>query len=131
LSEDFEKLNSINVEKIASQSSAPSLDYKVVCDATADLKTRASRIKYSVAILRIADKAEKVRYDENPEQLPSMLPELSRLINSFLGSPVFRLNSPNDTALRLKASRDLDGIIRLSEMINKITKRSNKTAASR
>jgi hypothetical protein len=131
LSEDFEKLHSINVEKIVAQSSAPSLDYKILCDATADLKTRATRIKYNVTLLQIADKGEKTRYDDNPDQLPMMLPELSRLINSFLGSPVFRLNSPNDAALRLKASRDLDGIIRLSETINKITKRLKSTQASK
>lgn len=131
LSEDFEKLHSINVEKIASQTSAPSLDYKTLSDATADLKTRATRIKYSVTLLQIADKGEKPRYDENPDHLPTMLPELSRLINSFLGSPVFRLSSPNDAALRLKASRDLDGIIRLSETINKITKRLKTTQASK
>ena len=131
LSEDFEKLYSINVEKIATQSSAASLDYKTLSDATADLKNRATRIKYNVTLLQIADKGEKTRYEENPDQLSSMLPELSRLINSFLGSPVFRLNSPNDAALRLKASRDLDGIIKLSETINKITKHSSKTAASR
>jgi hypothetical protein len=131
LSEDFEKLHSINVEKIAAQSSAPSLDYKTLSDATADLKNRATRIKYNVPVLQVADKGEKIRYDENPDYLASMLPELSRLINGFLGSPVFRLNSPNDAALRLKASRDLDGIIKLSETINKIAKRSTKTAASR
>ena len=133
LSEDFEKLHSINVEKIATQLSAASLDYKTLCDATADLKTRASRIKYNVPLLQVVDKGEKIRYDEDPDpdHLASKLPELSRLINSFLGSPVFRLSSPNDAALRLKASRDLDGIIKLSDTINKIAKRSTKTAASR
>jgi hypothetical protein len=131
LSEDFEKLHSINVEKIAVQSTAPSFDYKTLCDATNDLKTRATRIKYNVTLLQVVDKAEKPHYEENADQLPTMLPELSRLINSFLGSPVFRLNSPNDVALRLKASRDLDGIIRLSETINKITKRLKSTQASK
>lgn len=131
LSDDFEKLHTINAEKIVVQSSAPSVDYKAVCDATADLKTRATRIKYNVTLLQITDKSEKTRYDENPDQLPTMLPELSRLINSFLGSPVFRLNSPNDATLRLKASRDLDGIIRISETINKITKRLKTTQASK
>lgn len=131
LSEDFDKLHSINIEKIVVQSSALSLDYKTLCDATADLKTRATRIKYNVTLLQLADKAERTRYEENPDQLPTMLPELSRLINSFLGSPVFRLNSPNDAALRLKASRDLEGIIRLSETINKITKRLKTTQASK
>lgn len=128
LSEDFEKLHSINVEKIATQSVSPSLDYPTLSDATADLKNRATRIKYNVPVLQVADKGEKIRYDENPDYLASMLPELSRLINSFLGSPVFRVNSPNDAALRLKASRDLDGIIKLCETINKIVKRSTKTA---
>jgi hypothetical protein len=131
LSEDFEKLHSINVEKLATLSSAPSLDYKTLSDAAADLKNRATRIKYNVLLLQVADKGEKIRYDDNPDHLASMLPELSRLIDSFLGSPVFRLNSPNDAELRLKASRDLDGIIKLSETINKIAKRSTKIAASR
>ena len=131
LSEDFNRLHSINVETIATQSSAPSLDYKTLSDSTADLKNRASRIKYNVPLLQIADRGEKIRYDEYPDCLAPMLPELSRLINSFLSSPVFRLNSPNDAALRLKASRDLDGIIKLSETINKIAKRSIRTAALR
>lgn len=131
LGEDFEKLHSINVQKIATLSSAPSLDYKTLSDAAADLKNRATRIKYNVLLLQVPDKGEKIRYDDNPDHLASMLPELSRLINSFLGSPVFRLSSPNDAELRLKASRDLDGIIKLSETINKIAKRSTKISASR
>ena len=131
LGEDFEKLHSINVEKIATLSSAPSLDYKTLSDAAADLKNRATRIKYNVLLLQVPDKGEKIRYDDNPDHLASMLPELSRLITSFLGSPVFRLSSPNDAELRLKASRDLDGIIKLSETINKIAKRSTKISASR
>ena len=131
LGEDFEKLHSINVEKIATLSSAPSLDYKTLSDAAADLKNRATRIKYNVLLLQVPDKGEKIRYDDNPDHLTSMLPELSRLINSFLASPVFRLSSPNDAELRLKASRDLDGIIKLSETINKIAKRSTKISASR
>jgi hypothetical protein len=130
LTEDFEKLHTINVEKIVTQSSAPTLDYKTLSDATADLKNRATRIKYNVPLLQVVDKGEKTRYDENPD-LASTLPELSRLINSFLGSPVFRLSSPNDVELRLKTSRDLNGIIKLSEIINKIAKRSTKTVASR
>ena len=42
LGEDFEKLHSINVEKIALLSSAPSLDYKTLSDAAADLKNLAT-----------------------------------------------------------------------------------------
>jgi hypothetical protein len=131
LSEDFEKLYSINIEKIATQSKATSLDHKTLSDATADLKTRATRIKYNVPLLQVVDKGEKIRYDEDPDHLAAMVPELSRLIHSFLGSPVFRLTSPNDAELRVKASRDLDGIIKLSDTISKIAKRSTKSGASK
>lgn len=131
LIEDFEKLHRINVETIATQSSNSSLDYKLLADATADLKNRATRIKYNVPVLQFSGKNDKIRYNENPDDLPSMLPELSGLISSFLNSPVFRLSSPNDVELRLKAGRDLDGIIKLSETISKIAKRSTKTAVLR
>lgn len=131
LSEDFEKLYSINAEKIAPQSSAPSMDYRIISDATADLKNRANRIKNNVPLLQVSQKGEKIRYDENPDDLASKLPELSRLINSFLASPVFRLSSANDFELRLKASRDLDCIIKLSDIISKTAKRSTKIASTK
>lgn len=131
LSEDFEKLYSINIEKIGPQSTAPVLDCKSLAEVTADLKNRATRIKYNVVLLQVADKGEKIRYDLNPDQLTSMLPELSRLIDSFLDSPIFRVTSADDAALRLKAKRDLDSVIKLSEAINKLAKRSTKVAASR
>lgn len=131
LIEDFEKLQSINIEKIATQTSAAPMDHKTLADVTGDLKNRATRIKYNVLLLQVADKGEKIRYDPNPDQLPSMLPELSRLIDSFLDSPIFRVASVDDAALRLKAKRDLECIIKLSEAINKIAKRSTQTAAKR
>jgi hypothetical protein len=124
LLEDLLKLDSVNAVKLAA------LDYKSLSDATADLKNRATRIKYNVPILMAPGKIEKLRYDENLDKLPSMLPELGRLIDSFLGSPVFRQASLNDAELRAKAVRDLEGIIVLSDRINKAAKRMNKVAAT-
>jgi hypothetical protein len=131
LREDFEKLYMIGNEKLTLLASAPSLDMKDLSDATADLKARANRIKYSIPLLQIATKGEGIRYDEYPDCLTTMVPELSRLIHSFMSSPIFRVSSPNDAELRLKASRDLDAIIKLSETVNKIAKRSAKLATSR
>ena len=130
LSEDFEKLHSIDIEKLGAPSLA-GIDYRVLAEVTADLKTRATRIKYHVPILQFAGKGEKIRYDDNPEYLATMLSELGGLMKSFLSSPVFRLSSPNDLELRLKAGRDLESIIKISEAINKIAKRSTRTAALR
>ena len=69
LIEDFEKLQSINIEKLAPQPSAAPLDYRALADVTGDLKNRATRIKYNVLLLQVADKGEKIRYDPNPDQL--------------------------------------------------------------
>ena len=124
LIEDLLKLDSVNAQKLAA------LDYKSLSEATADLKNRAMRIKYNVPILMAAGKIDKPRYDDNLDNLPSMLPELSRLIESFLGSPIFRQASANDGELRAKAVRDLEGIIALSDKINKAAKRMNKVAAT-
>ena len=124
LREDFLKLDSINAQKLAA------LDYKSLSEATGDLKNRATRIRYNVPVLMGPGKSEKPRFDVNPDQLPSMLPELGRLIDSFLGSPIFRETSPNDAELRAKAVRDLEGIIALSDTINRVARRVNKVAAT-
>jgi len=128
LQEDFVKLGTTNVETVAVQ--AGSLDYKSLSATTADLKNRATRIKYNVPILMIPAKGEKPRYQDTPDQLQSMLPELNRLIDSFFASPIFRENSANDAALRAKAVRDLDSIIVLSDTISKLAKRMSKAVAS-
>jgi hypothetical protein len=131
LDEDFEMLHTINEEKLAPHQSALLSDHKTLADLTGDLKNRASRIKQSVVLLQVVDKGEKIRYDPNPDQLALMLSELSRMINSFMDSPIFRVTSADDAALRVKAKRDLDCVIKLSEAINKIAKRSTKVASSR
>jgi hypothetical protein len=131
LNEDFEMLHSINAEKIAPHPSALLSDHKTLADLTGDLKNRATRIKYNVVLLQVVDKGEKIRYEPDADQLASMLSELSRMINSFMDSPIFRVTSADDAALRVKAKRDLDCVIKLSEAINKIAKRSTKVASSR
>ena len=123
LLEDLMKLDSIHADKLAA------LDYKSLSETTADLKNRATRIKYNVPVLMASIKIEKPRYEESPERLPSMIPELSHLIDSFLGSPIFREASAHDAELRAKAVRDLEGIIVLSDTISKVARRMNKVAA--
>jgi hypothetical protein len=123
LAEDFERLRRINREKIAPLSSSASLDYKELSQVAGEINTRAKRIKANSPIALNEKKVERPAYDADAARLGSMLPELSRLIDSFLGSPVFHVTSINDDELRSTAGRDLVGIIRLSETINKIARR--------
>ena len=81
LQEDFVKLGTTNVETVAVQ--AGSLDYKSLSATTADLKNRATRIKYNVPILMTPAKGEKPRYQESPDQLSVDAPR-TQSVDRFL-----------------------------------------------
>ena len=128
LIEDFDRLGRINTDTIAPQSAAELVDYKTLSQATAEINKRATRIKSALALIVEDKNGEKVRYALEAAKLGSVLAELDRVIRSFIGNPVFRVNSPNDTELRLAAWHDLEAIITLSETVNKVAKSMSKSA---
>ena len=126
---DLERLAQLEAESIA-PISVKSVDYKSLARATAEIKERALKIKYSLPFpLKV--KGEKVRREADPSQLASILPKLSRAIKSFIANPSLRVNSPNDAELRAAAGHDMEGIIKLSEIINKIAKVLSKPLVAR
>jgi hypothetical protein len=128
LAEDLSRLRRINRERILPLSASQSLDYRVLSQVTGEIKGRAKRIKSNSPLALRAKKGEKRTYEADAAHLGSMLPELSRLIDSFLGNPVFRTASVHDDDLRSTAGRDLESIIRLSDTISKVAKRLAKAA---
>lgn len=126
---DLERLGQIEAESIAPMS-VKSVDYKNLAHATAEIKDRALKIKYNLPFV-LKDRGEKVRREADASQLGSMLPELSRVIKSFITNPALRVNSPNDIELRAAAGHDMEGIIKLSETINKIAKALSKPLVAR
>ena len=127
LADDLEQLERIDATQIVPLSSAAMLDYKRLAQASAELKNRATRIKYYSPIMLIDRTGEKIRYEADATQLATMLPQLSRFVAKFVGNPVFRIRAPNDAELRSVAAHDLNNIIKLSDTINKIAKRLSKT----
>lgn len=130
LAEDFERLRIINKEKVLALSSATSLDYKELSLVTAEISNRVKRIKSNSPLALKEKKSEKQAYEADAARLGSMLPELNRLIDSFLSNPVFHMASAKDDELRAAAGHDLESIIRLSETINKIAKRLIKPSVA-
>lgn len=128
LTRDLERLQQLNLQKIMPRWSVTSPDYTTLAQASGEINDRAKRIKFNMPI-ELRGPAEKIRYEADETQLGTMLPTLSRAITSFLASPVFRISSPNDAELRRAAARDLESIIKLSEAINKVSKRLSKTVA--
>ena len=119
---DIRRLEQLNDEQLAPLLHAGALDYKTLSRTAAEIRDRATRIKYN-ATLSLKKKGEKVQYEEHGNELDSMLPELSSVIKSFTGNPVFHERDRNDAELRSAAGHDLEGIIKLSGTINKIAKR--------
>lgn len=127
LAQDLEQLDQINAERIVPLSSAKSLDFKDLAQASAEVKAHATRIKFYSPLALVDKTGEKIRYEAEANQLGTMLPQLSRAIRNFVGSPVFRVSAPNDAELRSLAAHDLEDIIKLSDTINKIAKRLSKS----
>jgi len=128
LAEDFDRLRRINRETIPILSSSPSLDYRNLSRITGEINGRAKRIKSNSPLALRQKKGEKRTYEADAAHLVSMLPELSRLIESFLANPVFSTASVHDDDLRSIAGRDLESIIRLSDTISKAAKRLARPA---
>lgn len=126
LSEDLEQLEKINTTKIVPLSSTTQFDYKQLEQATGELKARATRIKFYGPLTLVDRTGVKIRCEDDASKLGTMLSQLRRTVTSLVGNPVFRISSPNDAELRSAAAHDLDGIIKLSNAINKIAKRSSK-----
>lgn len=131
LSADLEQLEKINTNKIVPLSSAAQFDYKQLEQATGELKARATRIKFYSPLTLVDRTGEKIRCEDDASQLGEMLSQLRQRVISFIGNPVFRIRSPNDADLRSAAAHDLDGIIKLSNTINKIAKRLGKPFAKK
>ena len=128
LADDFTQLRRLNREKVLPLSRAPSIDYKELSQVTGEITTRAKRIKANSPILLKEKKGDKPPSEADAARLGSMLPELARLIETFLGNPVFHTASTHDGELRSAAGRDLASIIRLSDTINRIAKRMAKAS---
>lgn len=126
--EDFDRLGKIDTEVLAPMSVAGSIDYTKLSQIAAEIKNRATRIKHALANFIESQKNVKNECAAEPANLGFFIPELDRVMKSFIDNPVFRVNSPNDAELRTAAGRDLEAIINLSEVVNKVAKSLSKSA---
>jgi len=131
VNEDFERLRAINDElKTAAAASGP-LNYKSLADNSAEIKKRSTRLKANLAGLPKAEREEKYQKENVPldeAQMKSLLSSLNVVMTGFLANPVFSDMGTLDDRLALKARRDLDYQIELSEITKKGADRMSKGA---
>lgn len=133
MKEDFEQLQLTNNRLYETAHSDSALDYVQVRKDSADIKKRAARLKNDL-LLPEPEKDEETKDvgKEFPaEDLKAMVFAMDALVKSFVQNPVFQQPNILDTKLWAKARSDLEGIIRLSEQIQRITAAVSKAVGKK
>lgn len=132
IKEDYEGLQKANNSILSMLQSGRELDYKILADASSEIKKRASRLKsYLIALEMVKENdkrkksADEIAYAEMKPSLLSMDASIVR----FVANPIFKnFGKVVDLDNSMKARDDLDNIIDLSEKIKKSSERAKKEA---
>ena len=117
--EDFGRIQDINAEMIHLYQSGSAPDYKRISQAMAEIKRRAERLRTNLVLPsgKEIDPEHRVQAAAKPARSPLL--DLNDLITSFVTNPIFANANTIDAELGANAKRDLEGIVDLSDKINK------------
>lgn len=130
VAEDFKQLQLRNYNLSQAAGGGAQLDYARIRAEAAEVKKRASRLKTSLLLPEPNGDRKVVGGEEiaSTQGLTSAAAFLNTLVNSFVWNPVFQRPGVVDLELSAKASRDLEGILRLSEQIRRSAEDLSKVA---
>jgi hypothetical protein len=133
VAEEFKQLQLVNYSLSGLADPQVALDFARVRKESAEVRKHAGRLKgyLSLPEPENAQKQEKAAEIQTQEALRSALGRLDGLVNSFAWNPVFQHPDVVDLELSTKASRDLAGIIALSERIRRSAEELGKSLAKK
>jgi hypothetical protein len=119
--QDFEQLQLVNYSLAGAAEQGVALDYELIRKQAEEVRKRASRLKVYLSLPKVEEEQAQVKgLDvQTPEGLRSAVASLDALVNAFAWNPVFRKPDVVDMEQSSKASRDLAGVISLSERIRR------------
>ena len=120
--EDFEGMQLANYALADLVVAAEPFDYREIGKQASEVKKRAARLRTTL-VLPEADKQDKP--DEKPA-LKDAITRLGLLVQKFISNPMFQELTVLDANHTVKARRDLDEIVRLSEHIRKTAESLSK-----
>jgi hypothetical protein len=128
--QDFEQLQLINYSLAAASQQEAALDYELIKKHSGEVKRRASRLKSYLVMpdWRQTLPPLKIVETQTPESLRAAVASLDALVNAFAWNPIFKQPNVVNLEQSVKAARDLDGIVSLSERINKSASELSKLA---
>jgi hypothetical protein len=119
--QDFEQLQLVNYSLAGAAEQGVALDYELIRKQAEEVRKRASRLKVYLSLPKMEEaQAQAKGLDvQTPEGLRSAVASLDALVNAFAWNPIFRKPDVVDLEQSSKASRDLAGVISLSELIRR------------
>jgi hypothetical protein len=132
VAEEFKQLQLVNYSLAGVADPKVELDYARVRKESAEVRKRAARLRSYLSLPEVEEsqKTDKAAEMQTPEALRSAVRKLDALVNSFAWNPVFQRPDVVDLEQSTKASRDLAGILNLSEQIRKSAEELGKGARS-
>lgn len=133
VAEEFRQLQLVNYSLAGLADPKAPLDLARVRKEAAEVRKRAGRLKgyLSLPEAERAPKQERAAEIQTPEAMRSAVGRLDGLVNSFAWNPIFQKPDVVDLELSTKASRDLAGIISLSEQIHRSAEELGKSLAKK
>ncbi|HEX8141140.1 MAG TPA: hypothetical protein VF553_00990 [Pyrinomonadaceae bacterium] len=132
IKDDFEQLQRVNYHLAGTVIAGQAIDYAQIRKDAAEVKKRASRLKNNL-VLPEFEKDEKLQKSLDQlaasEELKPAIDALDAIVNRFVWNPVFQQPNVLDVENSVKARRDLEAILKLSEQIQKRAEALSKTAA--
>lgn len=127
--DDFRHIQLLRNQVVRHLQSNQSPDYKLIADKTGEINKRASRLKtHLVPEAPGGEKKEPEKPTEiSDDQLTDALVRMCRRIDSFTENPVFKQPDVVDVEQSARAGRDLLEVIRLSDGLNRLAERLDKT----
>lgn len=128
--QDFEQIQLVNYSLATASQKGTALDYELIKKHSGEVKRRASRLKSYLVMPDWRQTLPPLKNVETqtPEALRSAVASLDTLVNAFAWNPIFKQPNVVNLEQSAKAARDLEGIISLSERINKSAAELSKLA---
>lgn len=132
VAENFEQLQLRNYSLAQAAPRVGPVDYALVKKEAAEVRKRASRLKDYLALPKPGEeggrKPDARAQPLTPEGLREAVASLDALVNDFVRNPVFQRPGVVDLEQSSKASRDLAGIIDLSERVRRCAEELSESA---
>ena len=131
IAEEFRQLQLRNYELAGAARPDAEPDYALIRRESAEVRRRAERLKSALLLPGVEPDEIEAADVRTAEEMGAAIGKLDALVNSFAWNPTFHQPGVVDAEQSVRASRDLEGILKLSARIRKCAESLSKGAAKK